>query len=220
MPQTQLPKPNLLVKFCGLTQVDDIQTAVSLGVNAIGLVFYPKSARSVSLSQAQNLSRSVPAFVSLVALMVNPTSDEVLNLSDNLGFDLIQFHGQESPNDCQNLAKLSKKRWIKALPMDANTDPKALMASIQSYSDAGASGILLDTYHQDQFGGTGQVFDWQKIPQNSPLPIILAGGLSPKNIPLVRSLPIAGVDVSGGIESTKGKKDPQKMRDFMQALRA
>ncbi|MBH0066043.1 phosphoribosylanthranilate isomerase [Psychrobacter sp. SZ93C1] len=208
------------VKFCGFTQLSDIQTATQLGVDAVGLVFYPPSPRAVTLAQAQILSTALPAFVSVVALVVNMPQDELVELADNVLFDIIQFHGDESPEQCQQLASKVNKRWIKALRVNADTDSAvSVRAQIDEFAKAGASSILLDAYHQHKYGGTGARFDWSLIPQDSSLPIILAGGLTADNVAATLELPIYAVDVSGGIEIDKGKKDPAKMRAFMKAVK-
>lgn len=208
------------VKFCGFTQLSDVQTAVQLGVDAVGLVFYPPSPRAVTPKQAQSLSAAVPAFVSVVALVVNMTHDELLALANHVSFDIIQFHGDETPEQCQQLASAVNKRWIKALRIDAEQDTAAsVRARIDSFAAMGASSILLDAYHPQKYGGTGARFDWSLIPQGSELPIVLAGGLAADNVAGTLDLPIYGVDVSGGIESAKGKKDAAKMRAFMKAVK-
>ena len=208
------------VKFCGFTQLSDIQTATQLGVDAVGLVFYPPSPRAVTLAQAQILSAAVPAFVSVVALVVNMQQDELVEMADNVPFDIIQFHGDESAEQCQQLASTVNKRWIKALRVNADTDSAvSVRAQIDEFAKEGASSILLDAYHQHKYGGTGARFDWSLIPQDSSLPIILAGGLNPENVAATLELPIYAVDVSGGIEIDKGKKDPAKMRAFMKAVK-
>ncbi|OLF35926.1 MULTISPECIES: phosphoribosylanthranilate isomerase [unclassified Psychrobacter] len=208
------------VKFCGFTQLSDIDTAVKLGVDAIGLVFYPPSPRAVTLIQAQTLSAAVPAFVSVVALVVNMAHDELIELANNVAFDIIQFHGDETPEQCQLLASAVNKRWMKALRINAEQDTlDSVSARIDSFAAVGASSILLDAYHRHKYGGTGARFDWSLIPHNSSLPIILAGGLDIENVAATRDLPIYGVDVSGGIEVDKGKKDAAKMRAFMKAVK-
>ena len=208
------------VKFCGFTQLSDIQTATQLGVDAVGLVFYPPSPRAVTPARAQTLSAAVPAFINVVALVVNMPQGELIELADIVPFDTIQFHGDESPEQCQQLASAVNKRWIKALRINAETDDAASVAArIDKFAAAGASSILLDAYHQHKYGGTGARFDWSLIPQDSSLPIILAGGLTPDNIAATLELPIYAVDVSGGIEVDKGKKDAAKMRAFMKAMK-
>ncbi|WP_201527753.1 phosphoribosylanthranilate isomerase [Psychrobacter frigidicola] len=208
------------VKFCGFTQLSDIHTAVALGVDAVGLVFYPPSPRAVTPIQAQALSAALPAFVSVVALVVNMSEDELIKLANTVVFDIIQFHGDESPEQCQKLAAAVNKRWIKALRINTEQDtPASVSAQISEFAKAGASSILLDAYHQQKYGGTGARFDWGLIPRNSALPIVLAGGLDAQNVAATCDLPIYGVDVSGGIESDKGKKDSAKMRAFMKAVK-
>ena len=208
------------VKFCGFTQLSDIQTATQLGVDAVGLVFYPPSPRAVTLLQAQTLSAALPAFINVVALVVNMPQDDLVELADTVSFDIIQFHGDESPEQCQQLASAVNKRWIKALRINADTDSAAsVSAEINEFAAAGANSILLDAYHPHKYGGTGARFDWSLLPQDSSLPIILAGGLDADNVAATLDLPIYAVDVSGGIEIDKGKKDAAKMRAFMKAVK-
>ena len=208
------------VKFCGFTQIDDLNTAAQLGVDAVGLVFYPPSPRAVSWTQAQTLSAALPAFVSVVALVVNMAEVELIELAKQVAFDIIQFHGDESPEQCQQLAGAINKRWIKALRIDTERHtPANVSIQIEQFAAAGASSILLDAYHQHKYGGTGARFDWSLIPTDSALPIILAGGLDDQNVAATLDLPIYGVDVSGGIESAKGIKDHAKMRGFMKAVK-
>ena len=208
------------VKFCGFTQLSDVHTAAQLGVDAVGLVFYPPSPRAVTQVQAQVLIAAVPAFVSVVALVVNMPREQLIELADNVPFDIIQFHGDESPEQCQQLASSVNKRWIKALRINTEQDTlESVNTQIDNFASAGASSILLDAYHQHKYGGTGARFDWNLIPQNSALPIILAGGLDAQNAAATRDLSIYGVDVSGGIEIDKGKKDSAKMRAFMKAVK-
>lgn len=208
------------VKFCGFTQLTDIYAATQLGVDAVGLVFYPPSPRAVTQAQAQTLTAAVPAFVSVVALVVNMPAVELTQLANNVSFDIIQFHGDESPDECQQLASAVNKRWIKALRINAEQDTvDSVKAKIEAFAQAGASSILLDAYHQHKYGGTGASFDWDLIPKDSPLPIILAGGLDSDKITDTIDLSIYAVDVSGGIESAKGKKDSDKMRAFMKAVK-
>lgn len=208
------------VKFCGFTQLSDVQTAAQLGADAVGLVFYPPSPRAVTLAQAKILSASVPAFMSVVALVVNMPQDELIELANTVSFDIIQFHGDETSEECQQLASSVNKRWIKALRINAEQDTSdSVSMQIDQFAAAGASSILLDAYHPAAYGGTGQRFDWNLIPQDSSLPIILAGGLDAENVAATLDLPIYAVDVSGGIEQDKGKKDPAKMRAFMKAVK-
>lgn len=208
------------VKFCGITQIDDAKAAAALGADAVGLVFYPPSPRAVSLEMATSLSSIIPPFTTIVALVVNASKDDIRQICQNVAIDVIQFHGDESASDCQTLAGMVNKRWIKALRVNSQSDLKASVAQkINDFAAAGASGVILDAYHEAQYGGTGQRFDWELIPEDSALPIILAGGLTPENVAQTLHLPIKGVDVSGGIEAQKGKKDAAKMRAFMKAVK-
>ena len=208
------------VKFCGFTQPNDIKLAAQLGVDAVGLVFYPPSPRAVTIEQAQSLSASLPAFISIVALVVNMPRAELIELANQVAFDIIQFHGDETPEQCAQLASAVNKRWIKALRINADQHTAAsVSAEINEFAAAGANSILLDAYHPHKYGGTGARFDWSLLPKDSSLPIILAGGLDADNVAATLDLPIYAVDVSGGIEIDKGKKDPAKMRAFMKAVK-
>ena len=208
------------VKFCGFTQLSDIQAAIALGVDAVGLIFYPPSPRAISTAQAAVLVAAVPAFVSVVALVVNIESDELSELANTVAFDIIQFHGDETPERCQQLANSVNKRWIKALRVNTEQESSASVhTQIERFAAVGASSILLDAYQPNKYGGTGARFDWNLIPTTSPLPIILAGGLDTQNVATTRKLSIYGVDVSGGIESAKGIKDGAKMQAFMEAVK-
>ena len=209
------------VKFCGFTELADVRAAVKMGADAIGLVFYPPSPRAVTPEQAARLTGAVPAFTSVVALVVNMSEPELVSLAQTVSFDVIQFHGDESPDLCQQRAAAVNKRWIKALRIDQQTDTlDSIHEQIDAYAHAGASSILLDAYHKAAYGGTGQRFDWSLIPSEASLPIVLAGGLTPDNVEGTLSLPIVAVDVSGGIEYAKGRKDAEKMQRFMTAVRA
>ena len=208
------------VKFCGFTQPNDIKIAAQLGVDAVGLVFYPPSPRAVTIEQAQSLSASLPAFISIVALVVNMPRAELIELANQVAFDIIQFHGDETPEQCAQLASAVNKRWIKALRINADQHTAtSVSAEINEFAAAGANSILLDAYHPHKYGGTGARFDWNLLPKDSSLPIILAGGLDADNVAATLDLPIYAVDVSGGIESDKGKKDAAKMRAFMKAVK-
>lgn len=215
-----VPQSVMRIKFCGFRRTQDVQAAVAAGVDAIGLVFYPPSPRSVDAALAQTLVAYVPAFVSIVALVVNISDDELIHIANTVPFDVIQFHGDESASECQRQATLVGKRWIKALRIDASRhDAQAITQMVNEYHAKGAVSILLDAYHADKFGGTGERFDWSIIPEHTSLPIILAGGLTPENAALTKQLPIHAVDVSGGIESAKGVKDIDKMQAFIAAVR-
>lgn len=204
------------LKFCGFTQATPIAQAIALGVEAIGLVFYPPSPRAVTPEQASDLVKVIPPFVTVVALVVNMGELDLQNLAKNVAFDVIQFHGDETAKQCQNLAKLVQKRWYKALRVKDSDTTASLNAQIDELKTCGASAVLLDAYHADKFGGTGEQFDWDKIPKNASLPIILAGGLTADNVgEAIQQTGVYGVDVSGAIERAKGQKDLAKMQEFV-----
>ncbi len=198
-------------KICGITRVEDALAAVAAGADAIGLVFYPPSPRAVSIQQAAAILAALPPFVSSVGLFVDMPRENLQSLLDQLPLDLLQFHGDESADDCRGYAR----PYIKALRMRPGIDLQAEMAQ---YADA--RGILLDTYVEGVPGGTGAAFDWKQVPQEGGLPIILAGGLHPDNVAqaIACARPYA-VDVSGGVELAKGIKDPMRMAAFVQAVR-
>lgn len=208
----------LYVKFCGMTSIEDVDMAVASGADAIGLVFYPPSKRNLSLDMASVLSRRVPALMTVVALVVNISDKELINITNQVAIDVLQFHGDETAKECARLAGMVKKRWFKALRINALSDTlQSIEGKIDELYHAGACAVLLDAYHEGHFGGTGTCFDWSLIPNNSPLPIILAGGLNSANVSDVVNLPIMGVDVSSGIE-VAGRKNAQRICDFMTAL--
>ncbi|MDO4451193.1 MAG: phosphoribosylanthranilate isomerase [Moraxella sp.] len=213
----------LAVKFCGLKTCDDIKTACELGVNAVGLVFYPPSPRYVDIATAKTLAQAVPAFTTIVALVVNMGQDELVKLAKEVPFDIVQFHGDETPVECQALAGAVNKRYIKAIRVKTDDTSQTILNKINELSACGASGVILDTFSDTAYGGTGHSFDWTKIPNHSPLPIYLAGGLTPDNIDEIVNnkdlmVKIKGVDVSGGIEKEKGVKCQIKMSEFIKNM--
>ncbi|MEX6504311.1 phosphoribosylanthranilate isomerase [Pseudomonas zhanjiangensis] len=199
-------------KICGITRVEDALAAAAAGADAIGLVFYAKSPRAVSVRQAQAIIAALPPFVSTVGLFVDMPRRELEGLLDVLPLDLLQFHGDESPADCVGYPR----PYIKALRVRPGDD---IAARVKLYG--GAAGVLLDTYVSGIPGGTGEAFDWSLVPADLSKPIILAGGLTPGNVQAAigQVRPFA-VDVSGGVEASKGIKDADKIRAFMQAVRA
>ena len=198
------------VKFCGFTHQDDVAQAVALGADALGFVFYGPSSRYVSPAHAQTLTRSVPAFVTRVGLFVNEEAETVQRIFEIARLNLIQYHGEESPEFCDAVGI----PYIKAFRMRKGMD---LRTEMDRYPNA--SGFLLDAYVKGQPGGTGEGFDWELIPQ-SHAPIILAGGLTPDNAKdAIDQVAPWALDVSGGIETKPGRKDPDKMARFMNACR-
>jgi phosphoribosylanthranilate isomerase len=198
------------VKICGFTRVDDAIYASQCGVDAIGLVFYPPSPRHVSIEQAQAIVQALPAFVSVVALFVNEQEARIRQVLQAVSIDCLQFHGEESPDACG----LYGKPYLKAIRMQADTNVAALAAA---YSDA--AGLLLDAYHPNVQGGTGEAFNWDLIPKQCDLPIILAGGLTADNAQqAIATVQPYALDVSSGVESEKGRKDPSKITAFMRQV--
>ena len=196
------------VKICGITNSDDALLACDSGADAIGLVFYPPSPRFVSIEQALQVVNNLPPFISTVALFVNAQREEIEQVIDQVAIDLLQFHGDEPEEFCASF----NRPYIKAVRMKDGLD---LYAVQDEY--ASARGLLLDTYKKGIPGGTGEAFNWHKVPHDLQLPVILAGGLTADNIAaaITQVKPYA-VDVSGGVEAFKGKKDPQKVIQFMQ----
>lgn len=195
------------VKMCGFTRVDDAVIAAHLGVDAIGLVFYPPSPRNVAIEQAAAIVQALPAFVSTVALFVDAEVEWIRQVLATVRIDCLQFHGDETPAQC----RMYEKRYIKAVRMRPDVELPRLEAE---YGDA--SGLLLDAYHPGVQGGTGSGFDWQRIPAQRTLPIILAGGLAPENAELaMQQVRPYALDVSSGVEAGKGIKDAKKMAEFI-----
>ena len=195
------------VKICGITRPEDALTAVKAGADAIGLVFYGPSPRCVSLEQAQAIAQVIPPFVTITALFVDPTAEEVQNILDSVRIDLIQFHGDENEHFCEQF----NTPYIKAIRVRNTQDVVANSLRFPS-----ALAFLLDSFKPGVPGGTGETFDWSLIPQESQKPIILAGGLTAENIATaIQQVSPFAVDVSGGVEATKGIKDASKIQEFM-----
>jgi phosphoribosylanthranilate isomerase len=197
-------------KICGITTVEDAQAAVAAGADAIGLVFYAKSLRHVTVEKAFEIVASLPPFVDAVGLFVNTDPYEVNSVLSRVRLDLLQFHGEETTFYCQSFGR----PYIKAIRVRHGVD---LLQSAADYMSAKA--LLLDTYQEGVAGGTGETFDWNLIPKNLPKPVILAGGLTPLNVgeAISRVQPYA-VDVSGGVEREKGIKDADKIVAFMRGV--
>lgn len=198
-------------KICGITRIEDALAVVEAGADAIGLVFYGKSPRAVSVEQAAAILHALPPFVTTVGLFVDMPRDELQQLLQRLPLDLLQFHGDESPADCEGFGR----PYIKALRVRPGEDVAAAMAPY-----TGARGILLDTFVEGVPGGTGASFDWTLVPEDAAKPIILAGGLDSDNVArAIRQVRPYAVDVSGGVEASKGIKDADKIRAFVRAVR-
>jgi phosphoribosylanthranilate isomerase len=198
-------------KICGLTSVADAQAAVDAGADAIGLVFYPKSSRCVTVEQAAAIARAVGPFVTVVGLFVDASADTIDAVLRQVPLHVLQFHGNETPAFCA----ACQRPFIKAIRMADGVDVLALDAA---FADAGAQGLLLDSYSPAAPGGTGETFGWERIPAGRRLPLILAGGLSPDNVvdAIAQVKPYA-VDVSSGVENAPGRKDSAKITAFIRA---
>lgn len=198
------------IKICGITRVEDGLACARLGADAIGLVFYPRSPRAVSIEQAQVIVAALPPFVTTVALFVNPERAEVDAVLQTVRPDLLQFHGHETADFCRQFGV----RYLKALPVLAGVD---LLQSATEYADAAA--LLLDT-PTEAFGGCGESFDWSLIPAELGSRCVLAGGLDATNVAAaIRQVRPWAVDVSSGVEVKKGIKDADKIAAFIKEIR-
>ncbi|MDZ7804226.1 phosphoribosylanthranilate isomerase [Thiohalophilus sp.] len=195
------------VKICGITRPQDAIAAAQAGADAIGLVFYPASPRAVEIDQAREIIVALPPFVTTVGLFVDADEAMIHQVLAALPLDLLQFHGDESPEACRHYGR----PYIKALRMREEAD---VLGAAREYHDA--AGLLLDTYQVGVPGGTGDSFDWRRVPAHLTTPVVLAGGLTPENVAeaVITARPYA-VDVSGGVESQKGIKDAYKIRSFI-----
>lgn len=202
---------NVRSKICGITRIEDALAAADAGADAIGFVFYAKSPRAVDVRQARAIIAELPPFVTTVGLFVNASRCELNEILEVVPLDLLQFHGDETPADCEGF----HRPWIKALRVRPGDD---LEAACQLY--AGAQGVLLDTFVVGVPGGTGEAFDWSLVPAGLSKPVILAGGLSAANVgqAIAQVRPYA-VDVSGGVEQSKGIKDAAKIDAFIRAVK-
>ncbi len=206
--------PATRTKICGITSVEDAAAAVAAGADAIGLVFYPKSPRYVTLEQSARVARAAGPFVTTVGLFVDPAPEAVQRVLDKVPLQLLQFHGNETPAFCASFGR----PFIKALRMAEGVDVPAIE---RAFADAGALGLLLDSYSPAAPGGTGETFGWERIPEIRRLPLILAGGLSPENVAAaVRQVRPYAVDVSSGVEIAPGRKDSARIAAFVQAARS
>ena len=199
-------------KICGITRAEDAKAAVHYGADAIGFVFWKGSSRYITAARAREIIAELPPFVTAVGVYVNPDAEWVEETSAVARLGLLQFHGNEDPDFCSQFFL----PYIKAVRVRAGLD---LLQYAARYS--GARGLLMDTYVEGQPGGTGNAFDWDLIPRNLPLPIILSGGLHPENVmEAIRRAQPWGVDVSSGVETAKGIKNAQKIAAFIRGVRA
>jgi phosphoribosylanthranilate isomerase len=199
------------VKICGITRAQDAAAVVQSGADALGLVFYPKSPRYVTADQARQIATGVAPFVTVTGLFVNAPADSVREVLARVQLGLLQFHGEESNDQC-NCFGLP---FIKSIPMRHGTDLLSLMSA---YPDA--AGFLLDAWQPGSHGGGGIAFDWQQIPEGINTPLVLAGGLTPGNVATaIRTVKPYAVDVSTGVERDKGIKSREKIEAFMREVR-
>ena len=198
------------IKICGLTRKEDLLAAIDAGADAIGLVFYSPSPRYVRLDQARSLASLMPPSVCMVGLFVNAPAVEVKAVLAAIPLDLLQFHGDEDEAFCKQFGK----PYIKAARVRPDFDLLEYASRFPS-----AQALLLDA-HVEGYGGGGKTFDWSLIPKSLPLPIVLSGGLNPENVmEAVRVVRPAGVDVSSGVEESKGIKDAAKINAFIAGVR-
>ncbi len=197
-------------KICGITRPEDGVVAARQGADALGFVFFAPSPRAVDVARARAVVEQLPPFVTTVALFVDPTEAEVEQVLRALPLDLIQFHGDESPAFCGRFGR----PYIKAVRMRPDVE---LSRFAERYH--GAQALLLDSYQPGVAGGTGERFNWERVPRDFSMPIVLAGGLTPANVgDAIQQVRPYGVDVSGGVEAAKGIKDAAKIAAFMRGV--
>lgn len=198
------------VKICGITNLEDAETAVEAGADALGFVFCADSPRNVTPEQAESIIRRLPPFVQMVGLFVNAPLDTVNQMADSCGLDIVQLHGEESPEFCAAV----RRRTIKAFRVQG----AASLDLLQHYPD---STCLLDAWSPDAHGGTGHTFNWDLAADVAARRrVILAGGLTPQNVAeAVRRVRPYAVDVSSGVEAAKGKKDRELAREFIRTAK-
>ncbi len=213
------------IKICGLTREQDVVSAAIAGANAIGFVLYPASPRHVSAERAAELAALLPAFVTPVLLFVNATEQDIRQAAERVPGAWLQFHGDETPAFCEKTAQSLGRRWIRVARIPQETPEGAAPFDLVNYASLyqHANALLLDTL-VDAYGGSGHRFNWSQLPTNVNAHLVLSGGLTPVNVADgIRALHRRGlslaVDVSSGVESAKGIKDPDKIRAFVAAVR-
>ena len=202
-------------KICGITRAQDALAAADLGADAIGLNFYPKSPRAIAVADVANLVEGLPQKVSVVALFVNPTPELVRQVLGTGAVDLLQFHGSESAEFCEQF----DTPYMKVVAVKVDSDLNSEFAKYES-----AQYMLLDSFDPIMLGGTGNTFDWGRVielTQKQRSRLVLAGGLGPANVrEAIEIVQPFGVDVSSGVEASKGIKDLKMMQLFIQGVRA
>lgn len=195
------------VKICGITRLEDALASVEAGADALGFVFYPPSPRAIAIDQAAEIIGSLPAFVTSTALFVDADAGYIESVIRETNIDLLQFHGNESDDFCRKF----DRPFMKAVRMKPELDLRSLFAAYPN-----ARSFLLDAYRPDLPGGTGEQFDWSRIPEEIRSDILLAGGLDSTNVAkAISEVRPYAVDVSGGVEAAKGIKDAAKIKQFM-----
>lgn len=199
------------IKICGITRIEDALAAAQAGADAIGLVFHAASPRAVEIEQAAAIVRALPPFVTSVGLFVDASAERIHQVLSRVPLDMLQFHGDEPDDFCQTFAR----PYLKAVRVRPGDDINALAANWP-----GASGILLDSYKPGVPGGTGETFDWRMIPAQRDWRLVLAGGLRTGNVREAIELTSPwAVDVSGGVELSRGIKDDAKINAFIQEVK-
>lgn len=202
------------IKICGITNQEDAETAVQEGADALGFVFYSQSPRYIQPAVAQHIIASLPPFVLSVGVFVNHDLDTVKRVFDDCGLALAQLHGDESPDFCESL----NRPVLRALRL---RDRSSFLALAEFKGRVGVRGFVVDAFSETAYGGTGQTTDWSLAGEVAKaVPILLAGGLTPENVQeAIRHVQPYGVDVSSGVERSPGRKDPAKIRTFIQSVR-
>jgi len=200
------------IKICGITNLEDALLAAELGAHALGFIFAAQSPRSVAPAAAREIIRQLPPLVLTVGVFVNEEAAAVRELAERAGLDWVQLHGAETPDYCRSLGR----RVIKAFRIQNEES----LQSLEAYRGA-AQAFLLDTYKKGLVGGTGETFDWDLARKAEKYgPIVLAGGLTPENVATaIAAVQPQGVDVASGVEAAPGRKDPEKLRRFFQAIK-
>ena len=210
------------IKICGLTRPQDLQAAVAAGADAVGFVFYAGSPRNIAPAAAADLMADVPPYVTTTGLLVNATVKEVREIIAIAPVAMLQFHGDETAAECAAIAEAVQRPFMRALRVKPEMTADDLLKYESEYRAASPlfTGLLLDTF-VDSYGGSGKVFDWSVIPANLAPRVVLSGGLSVHNATdaVVRVRPYA-VDISSGVEESKGIKDARKIAAFIDAVRA
>jgi phosphoribosylanthranilate isomerase len=210
------------IKFCGMTRELDVDAAVQAGADAVGFVMYEKSPRHVPIERAAELAARLPAFVTPVLLFVNETPQRVLACCERLPVALVQFHGDETAQQCLASTDNGRHPFLRAARIPLDDSPFDLVKFASEHARAQA--ILLDA-HVEGYGGAGKAFNWSRLPPSVNAHLVLSGGLTPANVadgiaqvrPRCKTL---AVDVSSGVEAAKGVKDPEKIVQFVAAVRA